>query len=318
MSLTRPNAVITLDGQSYSSAEAALSRLSAWFSVRGSHDFVELKVWRDSKLTAATVGSKLSFAIGDKGSETDAWSGEVTSIESAADSVTISGLAATIALSRTRVVQTYVDQSVADVVRDLAAGVELDQVEGDLNLPAYTIDDRRPVWSHLFDLAALSGAEVGASPSGALRFVAVRTGSADVKLRYGADVLGWQSASRAKPDSASVAAYGAASEAGADQWHWIRRTPSAQGSGPFTRLMPAIRTRDGADAMAQALGGRATRSAMRGRLMLVGHAGIRPGDLVEMTDLPGPDPGTLRVLAVEHRLDARAGFTTALSVEGAT
>ena len=318
MSLTRPNAAITLDGQSYSSAEAALSRLSARLSVRGSHDSVELKVWRNSKLTGATVGSKLCFAIGDSGTETDVWSGEVTSIESGAESVTLTGLAATIMLSRTRVVQTYVDQSVADVVRDLASAVELDQVEGDLNLPAYTVDDRRPVWSHLFDLAALSGSEVGASASGALRFVAVRTGTADVKLRHGADVIGWQSASSAKPDPASVAAYGAASEAGADQWHWIRRTPSAQGSGAFTRLMPAIRTRDGADAMAQALSGRATRSATRGSLTIVGRASIRPGDLVELSDIPGPDPGTLRVLAVEHRLDVRAGFTTALSVEGAT
>jgi hypothetical protein len=38
---------------------------------------------------------------------------------------------------------------------------------------------------------------------------------------------------------------------------------------------------------------------------------------VEVEGLPTGDPGTLRVLRVEHVLDGRTGFTTTLDVEGA-
>jgi hypothetical protein len=317
MRLQRPNAVVTLEGQSYSAAEAALVRLCASFSVLGSHDFVELRIWPSSKLASAPPGSKLSIALGDSGSETDVWSGEIAAVEAASDRMTITGFAATVALSRTRTSQTYLDQSIADIVRDLASAVDIDQVEGDLNLPAYAVDDRRSVWAYLNDLAAIAGAEVGANPAGALRFVSIRSGSADLTLRAGADVIAWHAANSSTPDAPSVAAYGAASEAGADQWHWILSSPSPQGSGPFTRIPPPIRTRDAADGMAQVLAARAARAGSRGRLAIVGRADLRPGDLIEIASLPGPDPGTLRVTAVDHLLDPLSGFTTAVTVEGA-
>lgn len=318
MSLVRPNAVITLDGQNYSAAEAALVRLRASLSVQGSHDCASMMFWPSSKLASASAGSKMSLALGASGSETDVLSGEVVAVEAAPDSLTITGFASTVALSRTRISQTYAGQSVGDIVRDLASGVDVDEVEGDLSLATYIVDSRRSVWGHLVDLAVMAGAEVGANAAGALRFVPVRTGSANVTLRHGADVLAWRSAAETRADAPSVAAYGAASEAGAEQWHWILRSPAAQGgNGAFMRVAAAIRTRDGADAMARALAARASRAAAHGRLGLVGRAEMRPGDLVGVSDLPSGDPGVLRVIAVDHLLGTREGFLTALTVEGA-
>jgi hypothetical protein len=151
-----------------------------------------------------------------------------------------------------------------------------------------------------------------------LRFVPVRTGSANLTLRHGAEVIAWRLAAQAAPDAPAVAAYGAASEAGADQWHWILSSPAPQESGPFLRLVPAVRTREGADAMARALASRAARAATCGRLGLVGRADVRPGDLVDIAGLPGNSPGTLRVLEVDHLLDSGQGFMTALTVQGAS
>jgi len=316
MSLGRPNAMITLDGQTYSAAEAALVCLRASLSVQGSHDRVSLRVWPTSKLAKASIGSALSIKLGDSGSETIIWSGEVTALATEPDALTITGLAATIALSRTRISQSYVDSSVADIVRDLASSVDVDEIESDLSLPIYAVDDRRPVWGHLLDLAALAGCEVGANAAGALRFVPIRTGSATVTLRHGADILGWSLTGASPPDAPSVASYGAASEAGNAQWHWLLRSPAAQGSGPFTRISPAIRTRDSAEAAARALAARAGRAASHGRLGLVGRAGLRPGDLIEIADLPVRNPATLRAVAVDHLLDTRAGFLSAVMVGG--
>jgi hypothetical protein len=241
----------------------------------------------------------------------------VVAVASAADRLTITGLAATVALSRSRTSQTYVDQSVADIVQDLASEVEIDEVQGDLNLPVYAVDDRRPVWAHLRDLARLTDAELGSNPAGALRFVSIRTGSADTTLRAGADIIAWLATAAAAPAAPSVGAYGAASEAGADQWHWLLSSPSAQGSGPWLRIPAAVRTSDAADTVAQGFAARAARSGMLGRLAVVGRPELRPGDLVDLADLPGPDPGTLRITAVSHILDPESGFLTALTVEGA-
>ncbi len=315
MSLARPRAVLTLDGRSLTSAEAAVARLRVLLGVGGAHDPAEVVVWPASKLSAATPGSSLAVALGEEGEEEDVWAGEVAEVSAGPDGVVLDGLAGTVALARERVSRTYLDQTVADVVRDLAGSAPVDEVGGDLELPAYAVDDRRTVWAHLRELAALAGADLGSAPDGGLRFVPPRTGSADHTFRHGAELLGWSAAAGTARTAPAVAAHGAASEAGAEQWHWLRRSPS--GSAGALRVPAAVRTRDAAEAVAQALAARAARAAVGGRLRLRGAPEVRPGDLVEVEGLPTGDPGTLRVLRVEHVLDGRTGFTTTLDVEGA-
>ncbi|HEX8273016.1 MAG TPA: hypothetical protein VF615_10290 [Longimicrobiaceae bacterium] len=311
----RPRAVVTLDGRALTSAEAAVARLRVELGVGGAHDPAEVVVWPASKLAAATPGSALAIALGEEGEEEDVWAGEVAEVSAGPDGVVLDGLAGTVALGRERVSRTYLDQTVADVVRDLAGSAPVDEVGGDLDLPAYAVDDRRTVWAHLRELAALAGADLGSAPDGGLRFVPPRTGSADHTFRHGAELLSWTAAAGSARAAPAVAAHGAASEAGAEQWHWLRRSPA--GSGGSLRVPAAVRTRDAAEAVAQALAARAGRAAVRGRLRLRGAPEVRPGDLVETAGLPTGDPGTLRVLRVEHVLDGRAGFTTTLDVEGA-
>ncbi|HEX4964780.1 MAG TPA: hypothetical protein VF173_28465 [Thermoanaerobaculia bacterium] len=328
MSLSRPRAKLTVDGRTLTSAQAALVRLTVALSLSGSHDLAEVTVWPSSKLAGAAPGAAIAIALGEEGSEQDVWAGELTAVAAGADGTVLDGLAGTAVLSRQRVSQSYLDRSVADVVRDLASGAEIDEVAGDAHLPAYSVDDRRPVWDHLLALARLTGADVGASPAGALRFVPPKTGVADWRLRYGADVLSWSGGAARRPrgeELPAVAAYGAASEAGAEQWHWILRSPTAAmpgigglggAAGPL-RVVAALRTRAAAGEMGQALSQRAARASFAGRLTIVGRPAVRPGDLIAVSGLPAGDPGTLRVRALTHRLDGRAGFVTTLAVEAA-
>lgn len=317
MTLMRPRAIITLDGRTLNSAEAALVRAGVTLGVQGSHDAATLITWPSSKFASAQPGSTLALALGNAGDEDDVWSGEVSSVAAGVDGLVIEGLSATVALSRLRVSRVYIDQSVGDIVNDLASEVDIDQVDAATSLTGYAVDDRRPVWAHLLELATLTGAEVGANAAGALRFVPPRTGSADATLRYGAEVLSWSGGGASKRTANAVAAYGAASESGADQWHWLLREPAAAGGDGPLRVMAALKTRDAAESMADALLASATRAQVRGRLQVVGRPSVRPGDLVDVTELPTGDPGTLRVLAVHHVLDGRTGFTTSLTVEGA-
>jgi hypothetical protein len=315
MSLSRPSARVTLGDQDYSAAEAALVRVRICLGLSGSHDAAELTLWPSTRLKDAFAGDTLAISLGELDSEEAVWSGEVSEVLAGADALVLEGLAATVALSRERRSQTYLSQSVGDIVRDLASDVDVDEVQGDLQLDAYSLDDRRTLWSHLLDLAALTGADVGCSAEGGLRFAPFQGGAAEVTLRYGADVIAWRAGPTRTPTAPTVIASGAASDAGADKWHWLTRDP-ANGSSP-ARVVAAFRTRDAADHLNQTLADRADRAAISGQVTLVGRTDIRPGTRVEVTDLPTGDLGTLRVLAVEHVLDARFGFTTAITVESA-
>ncbi|HVR99843.1 MAG TPA: hypothetical protein VMW27_24680 [Thermoanaerobaculia bacterium] len=324
MKPSRPSAVLTLDGRALTAAEAALVRLRLALSLGEAHDAAEITLAPASPLASAAPGAQLEIALGEKDSEETVWTGEVTDVAGTERGAVLSGLSATVALSRERRSQTWLRQSVADIVRDLAGPVSVDTVDASLRLEAYSVDDRRPVWDHLVALARLAGCDLSSAASGGLRFVPSRSAFGPLPLplpggdplRYGANVLAWHVTSRTPLRAANAVALGAASEQGAERWHWLRNEPAPDaGQGTEVRVLAALRTRDAAQAVTQALSARAGRSAVRGEVTAVGRPAVRPGDQVEVEDLPTP-AGLLRVLAVEHRFDGGAGFVTRLSVEG--
>jgi hypothetical protein len=322
---SRPSARLTLDGRAWSAAEAGLVWLRAWIGLGAAHAALSLAAWPGSPFAAAAAGATLSVALGEADAEEDVWSGEVTEVGATAIGVHVDGLAATQALNRERRTRSYLRQSVADIVRDLAGSVPIDEVEAPLRLESYAVDDRRPVWEHLLDLAALAGCDLSAAASGGLRFVPVKAGGAGPlpvalpgasALRYGANVLSFRIAKRSAGTPLAAAAYGAASEKGAERWHWLRHdpVPSPDATAP-ARVRGALRTREGVQAATQGSTARAGRAGVRGEIVALGRPGVRPGDVVEVQELPGVE-GPLRVLSIEHGFDARSGFLTRLAVEG--
>lgn len=332
MSLMRPNAKVTTTGGAPSAlpaavtslvpsagalgaAAAALASVEVHLQADGRHDSVRMVVHGVSRLATLKVGQTVGLALGDIGAEVDLFAGVVERIAQARDGLVIDALSATVALSRSRRSQTYVDQTVADIVRDLAKPAAVDEVQGDLTLAAYTVDDRRSVWDQLQDLAALIGAEVSSAHDGGLRFVPVEAqGSADHTLSFGRDLLAYEVARLAPVAPARVAALADRSRG---EWHWLARQPVPSGADPgAARLVAAFRTRAAADGLAQSLVDRAARARWAGRLRLRGSPRIRPGQRIELTDLPGEAIDLLRVRGVEHRLSADDGFLTELIVEG--
>jgi hypothetical protein len=113
-----------------------------------------------------------------------------------------------------------------------------------------------------------------------------------------------------------VAAYGAGSEAGAEQWHWLRRSPTAAGDG-VVRLVGGFHAKEPAEQLRAGLEARTERRKLGGRVVLVGRPDLRPADAIQAADAPGGDPGALRILSIEHVLDPLRGFTSTLLVEAA-
>ena len=316
MSLMRPNAQVTIDGRSLSSAEGAIVALRVDLGLQGAHDGVCLTLWPDSKFATAAPGDAISVALGDAGAEVDVLGGEVLAARSRPEGLVIEGVAATIALSRLFKSQSYVNPTVADVVNDLIGGAAVDRVDAPLGLGAWHAENRLSVWQQLQALARLAGADLGSAADGSLRFVAPQPGGAPTRLRYGAQLLHWDLAQAVATTAPALATHGAGSAAGSSRWHWLSHDPVGAGADP-ARIAGALATRDAAQSAGQALADRAARQGRFGRVLIVGDASLRPGDTVELADLPGDDPGTLRVMAVQHRLDRASGFLTRLTVEAA-
>jgi hypothetical protein len=311
----RPVAAIDIDGRELHADESALLRLAV-DSLLGCHDTVSMAFWPTSKFAGAQPGAKVKVRLGTKeDGDEDVCAGEVTAVRQAPDAVHIDAIAPTFALSRARKSQTYLSQAVGDIVNDLAGEVEIDAVEADVTLESYAVDTCRSVWAHLRDLAWLAAADLGCAPSGALRFVKIRAGSATRTYRYRNHLLQWQVFTATAAAPPAVAPHGAASEAGKAKWHWILHDPAAA-TDTATKVIGGFQTRDAADNLSAALDERTKRAATRGSLLVVGDALVRPGAVVEVTDVPDFDPGPLRVLGVRHRFDAAMGFRTSLAVEG--
>ena len=315
MSLSRPHARITLDGTTLGADEAALLRLQVDLGIGGAHDHAHLQLWPRSKFADPTPGAKLAIALGERDDEQDVWTGEVSARSQSPQQITLEGLAATVALSRSAKSQSWRDQTVAQIVRDLAGAVSIDKAEGDIKLNVYHIDNRRPLWSHLRALAQLVGADLGSAADGSLRFLPAAGATTPVRLRFGAELLDWQITRHSAPEPAAVAARGAASEQGDARWHWLAHDPAGAAAGA-TRVPAALATRDAAQAVAKALTQRAQRAGFSGQVLLAGRPALRPGDAVSLGDLPGGSPGVLRIRAVRHSFDAARGFLTRLQVEG--
>ena len=317
MALFRPNARLIVDGQALSADEAGLAWLRVQLSFDDTHDRAMLGLWPASHLADATPGARIDISLGQRDEEEPVFGGQISARTRQPGAVVLEALAATVALSRSNRSQAFRNQSVADIVRDLAGSASVDEVQGTLKLPAYHVDNRRPVWRHLQDLARLVGADLGSAADGGLRFVPAAGPGQVLQLHHGADLLDWRLAQGESAEPADVAAVGAASESGDARWHWLRHDPVGAGAGA-TRLPAALATRDGAQAVADSLAARARRARVSGELVLQGQPALRPGQVVELVDLPGGSPGKLRARAVEHTLDGSSGFLTRLQVEASS
>lgn len=329
MSIAKPSASMTLNGDTYSAAEAGLVSARVDLGLN-SHDRAHLVFWPESAFAGAVPGDELSLNLsleagaggllaalpgGLGGGGSDAlWTGSVQRTHSRAHVFSLEGLAKTAALSDSRRSQTWEDMSVADIVSDLAGDLST-EVEADLQLASFSVDNTRTVWSCLYELAQLAGAELSCAADGGVRFILASKESGTVELRYGAELIDWRLSHNVTHSAVIGAEHGAASAAGGDKWHWLTHDPVGEGGDP-AKVPAAFRTRDAASAFSDAANARAVRAELSGDVWLGGRPELRPGAWVELTGLPQGDSGPLRVKAVTHQLDGENGFITALRVEG--
>lgn len=319
MTVKRPTAALTLDGNRLTAAEAALSSLQVELGVGRVHDRFRASLGTLSPFADVAAGATAVVELGFGDELETVLTGTVTDVELHPWGLVVEGLAATLSLSRAHLGRSYVSQSAADIVSDLVSGAQGDvgEISAPLQLAAYHVDERRSVWSHVCALAQLAGCELSAGGEGALNFRPPKSGSPDHAFRHGAELLAWNVGRRA-PGGAdrSVVPFGAASEQGADRWHVLLREPDGGPPSDETLVPAALRDRDGAQTFEQAIRDARARRATVGEVLVVGDASVRAGDVVTLDDLPGGDGSPLRVTAALHRLGGASGYSTHLRLEG--
>jgi hypothetical protein len=319
MTLGRPNARLTLDGRGLGAAEAALEWVRVDLSVGGAHDRFHCGLGRLSPFADVAPGVSAALEIGYGDGLEPVLTGTVTAVQRSPLGLVVEGLAAPASLSTARLGRSYVGQSVGDVVGDLvsSAGGTTGEVSASHQLAAFHVDERRSVWSHLRQLARLTGSELSTDASGGVNFRPVKSGRADHTLRHGADLVDWRIGTREPGADVTVVPFGAASEEGSEKWHIVLREPDGGSPSGPTLVPAALRDRDSAQALQDALAAAAARSGTAGSVVAVGDGAIRAGDLVELTDMPAGEDGLLRGVSVTHLLARSGGYRTGIAVEGA-
>jgi hypothetical protein len=319
MTLRRPAAALTFDGDRLTAAEAALAELQVELGVGRAHDRFRAALGALTRFSDVAAGASAVVELGYGDDLETVLTGTVTVVERRPWGLVVEGLAATFSLSRTHVGRSYLSQSASDIVSDLvdAAGGSVGEVSSSLQLAAYHADERRPVWSHVCGLARLAGCEVSAGGDGSVNFRPPKSGSPNHSYRHGAELVAWDVGPRdVTATDVSVVPFGAASEDGSDRWHVLLREPDGGPPNDETLVPGALRDRDGAQIFQQALADARTRRKTGGEALVGGDATLRAGDVVTLDDLPGGDGAPLRVTATTHTLGGDTGFWTLLRVEG--
>jgi hypothetical protein len=319
MTIRRPDAALTLDGNRLTAAEAALAGLQVELAVGAGHDRFRATLGTLSPFVDVGAGASAVVELGYGDSLETVLTGTVTAVDRRPWGLVVEGLAATLSLSRTFLGRSYVSQSAADIVSDLVGGANGDvgEVSAPLQLAAYHVDERRSVWSHVCALAQLAGCELSADGAGAVNFRPPKSGAADHSFRHAAELVAWEVGPRdTTRTDVSVVPFGAASEQGSDRWHVLLREPDGGPPSDETLVSAALRDRDGAQTFEQAIRDARTRRATGGEVLVGGDATVRAGDVVTLDDLPGGDGSPLRVTAATHRLGGGTGFHTLVNVEG--
>lgn len=319
MTLARPDAALTLDGDRLTAAGAALAALQVELGVGSAHDRFRAALGAISRFSDVAAGASAVVELGYGNDLETVLTGTVTSVERRPWGLVVEGLAATFALSRARLGRSYVGQSAGDVVSDLvsAANGSAGEVSSTLALSAYHADERRSVWSHLCVLARLAGCELSADSDGSVNFRPPKSGSPDHSFRHAAELIAWDVGPRdtAQTDI-SVVPFGAASEQGSDKWHVLLREPDGGAPSDETLVPGALRDRDGAKTFEQALKDARTRRGTGGDVLVAGDAGVRAGDVCTLDDVPDAGSDPLRITSATHRLGGESGFFTLMRVEG--
>ena len=251
---------------------------------------------------------------------------EVQSVWSTLERTLITGVTAMHKLSQTRLNQIYENQSLSQIVSDLAnqTGVSTGQIDTGSTYSYLVVHESQNLLEHIRLLALRDGMDVYVDTDNKLTVNAFNKSSADHIFRYGMEILDLQiSISNPVVNRVRVSGESPSSNQGTDTWPWLVKDISSFQSeaGDGGRLLViqdgTVRTKDAADSLAAAKLGAIKDQSTRGQLKILGNPAVKLADAIEIRDAPKPElNGLFKVTEVRHVLNKRDGFLTYVAFSG--
>ncbi len=250
----------------------------------------------------------------------------VQSIESSFGQTKIAGATGKLKLANTCVNQVYENQSLDQIVKDLAnqAGVDTGQIETGSSYSYFVAHESKNLLGLIRELAMRDGLDMYFDADNKLTLKKFDKSSADHTFFYGIDILDLQLLNhQAGSDHILVYGESPASNQGSDTWSWLAKDLSSfrgevgQGSRTIAIHDGAVRTKDAAKLLATSSLGAIKDQATRGRLKLLGAPQVTPGDAIEIKNAPKPElNGLFKVTSIRHVLNKRDGYLTFIGFSG--
>jgi hypothetical protein len=250
----------------------------------------------------------------------------VQSIESTFGQTKIAGATGKLKLANTRVNQIYENQSLDQIVKDLAnqAGADTGQIDTGSSYSYFVAHESKNLLGLISELAMRDGLDMYFDADNKLTLKKFDKSSPDHTFFYGIDILDLQLLNhQAGSDHILVYGESPASNQGSDTWSWLVKDLSSfrgevgQGARTMAIHDGAVRTKDAAKLLATSSLGAIKDQATRGRLKLLGAPQVTLGDAIEIKSAPKPElNGLFKVTSVRHVLNKRDGYLTFIGFSG--
>lgn len=310
--------VLTLGSLRYDTHAAAIEVALAWLP-RGGSAMVRLPA---AVRFEAAAGDPAELKLDNGEAVETVLTGTVVSVRRHIDAIDVTIADAGGALARLRPSASFERQTAKGIVRKLAtdASVTAGTLDIDLDLPVYVAHPARTAAEHIARLADWGGSLAMVDADGSLAIRAVPEGPAERALRHGREVVAVAHCA-SEPANPGQFRIGAGPAGNASAPDALRPSPDplpgnvADGGAGVQRIaIPALRTPAAATGASSAASAATARSGSRLELDCFLLPAIRPGQVIEVQDLPDNMPtGPFLVRAVEHRVGKARGRTRILA-----
>jgi hypothetical protein len=251
---------------------------------------------------------------------------DVRSIESSFDQTKFVGTTGKQKLANARINQIYENQSLSQIVKDLASQAEVDPgtIETGSSYSYFAAHESKNLLKQICELAMRDGMDLYFDADNKLTLKKFNKTGADHTFYYGIDILDLQ-LSNHPATSEHILSYGEspASNKGSNTWHWLAkdlspfRSELGEGAKRLTISDGALRTKDAAASLSTSKFGALKDCSALGKLKILGHPQVKLGDAIEIKNAPKPElNGLFKVTSVRHLLNKRDGFLTFIAFSG--
>ena len=273
---------------------------------------------------AISIADPITVRLGYDQQNSQVFTGKVYRVEWGIDQVYIEAYSQFTALTQARLNLLYEKSTAGDIVKDIAQSrlkLSVQTIESGLKFSSYAIGDHQTAYAQLQHLAHQCGFDLYADAADKLVFAPYKPSQAP-KFTYGVNLLNYTRSTPSLPVQ-GVEVYGespASQGQGEDASSWLTKKEvkgtAGKSVGTVQRQFDAtVRTQAAASKVAQAALARQT-AKQRGLLKGLGNAQVQLGESIALADLPiAAHNGTLKAIAVAHRLNRQQGFCTTVNWE---